>query len=71
MSDSQTEGATGHRGQDGHRVAVVELRVKRAQEADILIVHIDVNESMEATFGCDEPPTQARVLAIEVGQQVG
>src|SRR5262245_49723861 len=59
-----------HGGQDGHRVSVVDLGVQGAQETDILVVDVYIDEPVQAAILGDKPGAQARVLAVEIGQQV-
>src|SRR6266516_3411046 len=63
--------ATGDGGQDGHRVAIVELGVQRAEEPDVLVVDVDVDEAVQGTLVGDQPGAQAGVPAVQVGEQVG
>src|SRR5256714_4891359 len=65
------ERATGDGGQDGDRVAVLELGVQRAEEAHVLVVDVDVDEPVQPALVGDQPGTQPAVPAVQVGEQVG
>src|SRR5690606_38316089 len=66
---SQRAGATGHRRQNGHGVTVGQLGVHRPDEPDVLVVDVDVHESVQRSILGDQPRPQARVARVEVGEQ--
>src|SRR4051794_22253910 len=55
--------------EDRHRVAVAELGLEAAEEPDVLVVEVDVDEPAQRTLVVDQPATQPGVLAGEVVQQ--
>src|ERR1700712_5530965 len=61
--------AAGHRGEDRHRVAVLDLGVQRTGEADVLVVDVDVDEAVQLALLGDEAVLQTRVLAVEIVDQ--
>jgi hypothetical protein len=61
----------GHRRQDGDRVAVAELGLERAEEADVLVVDVDVHEAVQAALGGDQPALEPVVLGVQVVDQSG
>src|SRR5690349_12982239 len=67
----EAERAAGHRRQDGDRVTVAQLGVERAEEADVLVVDVDVDEPVQATLGGDQLALEARVLGVQVVDQAG
>src|SRR5439155_8225864 len=58
-------------GDDGHLVPVLERRLAAGQEADVLLVHVDVDEAAELPRLLDEPLPEPRELALEVLDQLG
>src|SRR5919206_4147435 len=61
--------AAGDRGQDRHRVAVLERGVQRTGEAHVLVVDVDVDEAVQLALLGDQPVLDARVLGVEVVDQ--
>src|SRR5215210_3598249 len=57
------------RREDRHRVAVLDLRVQRTGEAHVLVVDVDVDETVQLALLGDEAVLQAGVLAVEVVDQ--
>src|SRR5215813_291951 len=66
----EPERAAGHGGQDRHVVAVGQLGVQRAEEADVLVVDVHVDEPVQRPV-LDEPVAQPGVPGVQVGEQVG
>src|SRR4051794_29271020 len=62
----EAEGATGDGRQDGERVAVLDLGVERAEEADVLVVDVDVHEPEQVALGREQPALEAAVLGVEI-----
>src|SRR5215211_3593709 len=54
------------RGEDGHRVAVLDLRVQGAGEAHVLVVDVDVDEAVQLALVGDQAVLQPGVLAVQV-----
>src|SRR3954453_10850968 len=54
------------RREDRHRVAVLDLGVQGAGEADVLVVDVDVDEAVQLALVGHEAVLQAGVLAVEV-----
>src|SRR6266545_262765 len=63
-------GPPGDRRQDGDHVAVVELGVERAEEADVLVVDVDVHEAVQRALLGEELGGDARVAPLEIADQV-
>jgi hypothetical protein len=59
-----------HRGQDGHRIPVLDGRVQAGQEADVLVVEVHVDEAPQAAAVVDQPVAQPAVPLLQVGEQV-
>src|ERR1700759_5301982 len=57
--------ASGHRGQHGDGVAVLDRRLQTPEEAHVLVVQVHVHEPAQAAVG-DQPVTQAAVLRVDV-----
>src|SRR3954466_15380745 len=55
---------------DRHDVAVGERCGDAAEEADVLVVQVDVDEPVERAVVGDEPAAQAVVSGVEVGEEV-
>src|SRR4051794_27571707 len=66
LSEQVEASAAGDRGEDGHRVAVLDLGVQRTGEANVLVVDVDVDEAVQLALLGDEAVLQTRVLAVEV-----
>src|SRR3954447_20846642 len=64
-SESKRKLAAGHSGQDGHAVTVGEGRLEPAEEADVLVVDVDVDEPVQPAVLRHEPPAQPRVTRVE------
>src|SRR5687767_3189523 len=62
--------ASGDRGHDGHLVAVLERGGARLQEADVLLVDVDVDEAPQGARLVDEPLLETGELALEVGEHL-
>src|SRR5262245_33980765 len=58
-------------GEDCHRVAVGELGVEGAEEADILVVDVHVDEAVQRAVVGDETGAEARVAPVKINEQVG
>src|SRR3954471_17448077 len=54
------------RREDGHRVAVLDLGVQRAGEADVLVVDVDVHEPVQLALLGHQAVLQTGVLAVDV-----
>src|SRR5919108_1520719 len=61
--------AAGHRGQDGHRVPVLDRGLQAGQEPDVLVVQVHVDEAPQAAV-VDQPVAQAAVPLVQVGEQL-
>src|SRR5882757_9559464 len=61
--------AAGDRGEDRDGVAVLERRVEGAGEPDVLVIDVDVDETVQAALIGDEPALEARVAAVQVVNQ--
>ena len=62
--------AAGERRQDRDDVAVLELRIERVQVADVFVVQVDVDEAMQAAVRIADLRLEARVLGLEVVEQL-
>src|SRR6266511_3161349 len=63
-------GTACHRRKDGDHVAVVELGIERAEEADVLVVDVDVHEAVQPTVRCEQLAGDAREARLEVAEEV-
>src|SRR6266545_5281202 len=59
------------RGNDGHLVPLLERGFRALEEADILLVDIDVDEAADLAALLHEPLAQPGVLALQILDQVG
>src|SRR5690348_11384396 len=55
--------------QDGNRVTVGNWGLQAAEETDILVVQVDIDEPAEV-LAVDQPVAQAAVLGVQVGKQL-
>src|SRR4051794_27148350 len=62
--------AAGDGGQDRDDVTVRERGGDAAEEADVLVVEVDVDETVQRAVVGDEPAAQPVVPGVEVGKQV-
>src|SRR4051812_17332698 len=62
--------AAGHGREDGDDVSVGERGLHAAEEADVLVVEIDVDEPVERAVPTDRRVAQAAVPAVEVAEEV-
>src|SRR5215217_5989813 len=71
-SSCRTAGSApaGHGREDGDHVAVVELGVERAQEPDVLVVDVDVDEAVQGAVPGEQRPGDPRVAPVQVADQV-
>src|SRR5215211_5902669 len=58
------------RGEDRDHVAVGQLGVERAQEADVLVVDVDVDEAVQGAVLGEQGAGDPRVAPVEVAEQV-
>src|SRR3954468_7014888 len=70
-SESNRKLSAGYCRQHGHRVAVGEGRLEPTEEADVLVVDVDVDEPVQSAVLRHEAPTKTRVPRVEVAEQVG
>src|SRR5215217_407458 len=56
--------------EDRDHVAVRQLGVQRAQEPDVLVVDVDVDEAVQGAVLIEQRPGDPRVAAVEVAEQV-
>src|SRR3954471_12110242 len=70
-SESNRKLSAGDSRQDGDRVPVVQSRLEPAEEADVLVVDVDVDEPVQPAVLGDEPTAQPRVPPVEVVEQAG
>src|SRR6266542_3112341 len=63
-------GTACHRRKDGDHVAVVELGIERAEEADVLVIDVDVHEAVQPTVRCEQLAGDAREARLEVAEEV-
>src|SRR5690606_3057883 len=61
--------APGDRGQDAHHVAVVQLRLQAAADADVLVVDVDVHE-LPQVVAFDQALPEAVVPGLQVVEQL-
>src|SRR5215204_1691911 len=61
---------SGDRGQDRDHVAVGQLGVEGAEEADVLVVDVDVDEAMQGAVLGEQGAGDPRVAPVEVAEQV-
>src|SRR6266498_1755837 len=63
-------GPAGDRRQDGDHIAVVELGVERAEEADVLVVDVDVHEAVQPALIGEELARNAWEARLQVTEQL-
>src|SRR5919202_1137844 len=56
---------------DGHFIARLQRRVLALQEADVLFIHIDIDEAPQLALVVAEPLFQSRIRAVEVLDDFG
>src|SRR6266568_1977587 len=58
--------APGDGGEDRHGVAVLDVRLQRPEVADVLVVHVDVDEPVQAAVGRQNVPCDPGVARLQV-----
>src|ERR1041385_6844499 len=64
------QSAAGHGGKDRDRVAFVHLGLERPEVPDVLVVHVQVDEPVQAPLVGQDAPRDARVAPLEILEQV-
>src|SRR5215831_13411235 len=67
--EHRPELASRDRGQDRHLVAVLQRRLLGLEEADVLLVDVDIDEAAQLPRLVEQAVLQTRVLALEVADQ--